>query len=148
METLACVVGIVLFGGAFFDLDHPVAKTGAGIILVSLVYIIYKLHRTRTADEHSPWSDSLRDFCGKEIVRIDRQIQLVRSVLWWYIAPILVGCNLVFFGANGLSAFAVGYCLFTLVFAWGIYALNQRAVVRHLMPVRNELMQLQSELGE
>ena len=91
---------------------------------------------------------SVRDFCKTEIERLDRQIQLLRSVLWWYISPIMVGVNLVYFGINGVGAGSLAYCIFTLFLGWWIYSVNQKAVAKSLVPVREELSDLFRELND
>jgi hypothetical protein len=77
---------------------------------------------------------------------MDRQIQLSRSVLWWYIAPGILGANLVFIGTGASRNESLGYGIFTLLFAWGVYALNMRAVTKHLVPHREELANVLTQL--
>ena len=62
----------------------------------------------------------MREFCRIELDRLDRQIQLLRSVLWWYIAPCILGVNIMFVGMAGLGIDSLVYFIVTLLFAWGI----------------------------
>jgi hypothetical protein len=80
--------------------------------------------------------------------RLDRQIQLLRSVLWWYIAPGIIGVNTMFIGLAGFGIGSLAYCVLTLLLAWGIYELNMRAVAKQLVPPRNELASLLSQYGD
>ena len=148
VETIAAIFVIVFFGRAVFTVDSLVSKIGAGFIVLWALYIIWKLHRTRTIQQPAPLDAPVREFCRIELDRLDRQIQLLRSVLWWYIAPAMFGANLVFVGISGLGADSRVYFIFTLLLAWGIYALNMRAVAKELVPARDELASLLSQLEE
>ena len=57
------------------------------------LFIIWKLHRTRMIQRPAPLDAPVQEFCRIELDRLDRQIQLLRSVLWWYIAPLHGGCQ-------------------------------------------------------
>lgn len=87
----------------------------------------------------------MREFCGTELERIERQIQLLRSVLWWYIVPCMLGVNVMFVGLAGVGPATLAYGVTTLLIGWGLYALNVRAVARDLVPARNELAGLLSQ---
>lgn len=148
IETLAAVFVILCFGGMFLTIDGVVAKIGAATVVLGAFYIVYRLYQARMDRKLSRLDDSVRDFYKTEIERLNRQIDLLRSVLWWYISPLMVGANLIFFGVNGIGIGSIGYLIFTLFFGWGIYWLNQNAVVKTLVPLRNELEGLLKELGE
>jgi hypothetical protein len=55
---------------------------------------------------------------------------------------------LITIGDNGWSAFTVGYGTVVLLFAAGIYVLNQRAVRTDLRPRREELTRLLGQVEE
>ena len=131
IETIAAVVLIFLFSGAVVSVDSFVAKIGAGFLVLYALFIIYKFHRTRTIQRPAPLDAPVREFCRIELGRLDLQIQLLRGVLWWYIAPAIIGANAVFAGEAGLGTASLVYCIVTLLLAWGIYALNMRAVAKH-----------------
>src|SRR5205823_4592350 len=90
----------------------------------------------------------VREFCRIELDRLDGQIQLLRSVLWWYIAPCMVGVNAFFIGLAGFGIASVVYCIVTLLFARWLYALNMKALAMELVPRRNELASLLSQLDD
>ncbi len=147
IETIVGLVLSVVFGMMFIAFDMPLAKVGSGMAVVSILYIIFRLHRTRTCVRPPRPDASVRDFCGAEIERLDRQIQQSRSILWWYIAPCLFSANLVFFGLAGFGWVSAGYFLFTILFGWGVYWLNQYAVRKSMLPVRDELSALLNDLS-
>ena len=150
VETIAAVVVIVWFGSYCYTAptDHVVSRFAAGFLVCWALFIIYMLYRARTIQRPAPLDAPVREFCRIEMDRLDRQIQLLRSVLWWYIAPCIIAVNVMFVGMTGLGAASVGYGIVTLLFGWGLYALNMRAVAKELVPRRNELARLLSQLGE
>lgn len=148
LETIAALVVIFFFGGAVVSLNSLVAKIGAGFIVLYALFVIFKLHRTRTVQKPAALDAPVREFCRIELDRLDRQIQLGRSVMWWYIAPGIIGANMVYAGEVGIGIASLAYCVVTLLFAWGVYALNIRAVAKELVPPRDELANLLGQLEE
>ncbi len=148
VETIAAVAVIFFFSFVFLRLPNLVAKLGAAVIVLSACYIVYKLHHTRMDRSPSPLDVSVRDFCKIEIERMDRQIHLLQSVLWWYIGPLMIGVNLVQFGIDGVGVGSMVYCVFTLFFGWWVHVINQKSVVKSLVPMRDELSDLFRELDE
>jgi hypothetical protein len=149
-ETIAAVVVIIFFGQYFYGApnDYVVSKFGAGFLVCWALFIIFKMHRTRTIQRPASLDASVYEFCRVEMERLDRQIQLLRSVLWWYIAPAIIGANVMFIGMAGLGAASLAYGIATLMLACGIYWLNMRAVAKNLLPLRNELANLLSQLED
>ena len=82
--------------------------------------------------------------CSREhLAWLDRQIVLLKNVIWWYVAPLCVGCLLFGWGlAHGsMLAFAL-HTVIVLAVGAGIVLLNQYAVRRSLQPVRDEVARL------
>src|SRR5437899_109439 len=97
IETVAAVF-VIIFFGLFITRSDVIASIGAGILVFWGLFIIWKLHRARTVQQPAPLDAPVHEFCRIELDRLDRQIQLQRSVLWWYIAPSTVGVNTFFIG--------------------------------------------------
>jgi hypothetical protein len=146
IETIAAVFVIIIFGPIMTRPDRVIASIGAGILVFWALFIIWKLHRARTVQQPAPLDAPVREFCRIELDRLDRQIQLLRSVLWWYIAPCIIGVNIVFIGMGGSRNESLVYGISTLLLAWGLYALNMSAIAKQLVPPRNELANLLSQL--
>lgn len=99
------------------------------------------------------FSENLKGCIKNSLWQINHQIWLLKSVLWWYLAPPGIGC-LIWFGYCGISIIIsnhlhIGWLLFILggivgmIFLyWGIYCLNQRAVRKELVPRKDELEDL------
>ncbi len=83
---------------------------------------------------------SLTEFCRDERRSLERQIRLMRSLPWWYLAPILVGTNL-FVAATSESPAATLALVFplTVLVVGSAYWLSRRSLRRDLLPLRVEL---------
>jgi hypothetical protein len=128
-ETVAAIIGVIIFGMFAWYTASPVAA----------IFIVAHLHRTRARVSAADPSLPLIAYCRSALDRVDAQIALLQSVLWWYILPILVGYNLVFAGQAGLAVISLVYAAATLAFGVFIYRLNQRAVNKTLLPLREQL---------
>lgn len=147
-ETVAAVVVIIFFGTAMFSMRSWTAVAGAALIVVWSVFIIYKLNRTHMKNRTKDIDLSVREYFERETRSMDQQIELLRSVLCWYILPGFVGANLVFFGASSSLLASGVYFVATFLLCAGIWWLNQRAVAKDLLPVREEIGAFLDELNE
>jgi hypothetical protein len=138
-ETVAAIIGVIIFGLFAWYTASPVARAGAALTVVAAIFIVAHLHRTRARVSAADPSLPVIAYCRGALDRVDAQIALLRSVLWWYILPILIGCNLVFAGQAGLGVISLVYAAVTLAFGVFVYRLNQRAVNKTLLPLREEL---------
>jgi hypothetical protein len=142
-EFLAGLVGICAFA-AFWPIYRTslVASVGVAIILLSTPMILYKLlaaSRSRTTH----FTSSVLDFSRDRLAWLDRQIRLLQTVAWWYVAPLGTGCMLVAWGLTPgrwfafvqVAALNVGVAVITV---W----LNHRSVRINLLPARQELLEL------
>ena len=147
IETAAAVFVIMAFGLMQFRSDFAtLERIGAGVIVVGAAYIIYRMHTARRSTRPPAVEAPLKDYCNTELVRLAIQIKLLRSVLIWYLAPIMLGLVLMSFGRHGLTkpflADLAVYAALTL----GIHSLNQWAVRKQLIPLRDELLTLRDRL--
>jgi hypothetical protein len=113
-------------------------RLGTLIILCGCGLIYWKLRSARRSHPVSV-AMPLVELLHAERAKIDAQITLLESVLWWYIAPIAVGAVLIVAGTSGATWFTLGYTIFVVAVSLGIYVLNRRTASRHLRPARDEL---------
>lgn len=146
-ETIAAVFVVGFFGRYLLAAD-PVVRTSAWWLVYWGLSVVYKMYRARTIQKPAPLDAPVREFCRVELGRLDRQIQLLGSVLWWYIAPCMIGVNAFFIGHTGLGIASLGYGVATLLLAWWLYRANMKAVAEELVPRRDELASLLSQLDE
>jgi hypothetical protein len=119
-----------------------VAVAGVALICFGATLIIYVLMSSRTPSPSS-FDVSVLEFSRQRLVWLDRQIRLLRTVVWWYVAPLCVGCLLFGWGlTRGVWHVFALHALLVLAVGTGIVLLNQWAVRRSLQPVRDDVSRL------
>jgi hypothetical protein len=142
-EILAAVFVVGIFA-AMWPLyrSSPVAILGVALICLGAALIIYVLMSAQKPEPLS-FHASVLDCSRNRLVWLDSQIRLLRTVVWWYVAPFCVGCLLLDWGLSGGAWLVFGLqALFVLAVAAGIVVLNQWTVRRSLLPVRDDLARL------
>ena len=138
-EYIAIVLAFVFFAPELFN-ESLVVKSGVLIIILGSVLIglvLYWSGKGRPAQNDL----SVTDFCKEQLLRVDRQIWMLKNIGWWYLGPLMLGCSVFVIGllpGHSFSWILVG--AFGLV-AFYIYRANQNAVRTELIPYRNELKQ-------
>jgi hypothetical protein len=146
-EMIAGAIVFLVFATMLLD-PSWVVRIGALIVMGSSVLIGWVLHRARTADRGAVSDRPLAEAVRAEREKVDTQIRLLENVLWWYLAPMMVGLGLVVLGDEGLSWFTLGYGAAVGVFCAVVYVLNQRTVRRSLRPRRKKWTRLLRQLDE
>lgn len=143
-EGIAAVV-VALFMTPLLAQGTVLARVGVLVILVGVAVILTVLLRSQRGvrpDAGWPLVEVLR----AERARVDQQIRLLRSILWWYIAPLTAGLTLLTLGVSGVTWFSTAYLVIVALVHWWIYVLNQRAVRNDLLPRREDLARLLLQL--
>jgi hypothetical protein len=158
VEAAAAVVVLVFFGVFLWFVPVPtLMMIGVVIIMLSAVEIVAVMVWTRHRDERPNHDAPLLEFYRAELRRVQRQIQLLKNVTWWYSGPMMVGCCVMMFGLlhsvpelpslvfyGFLAAFFACFLAATFIIA----RINARAVEKNLVPVRDELAELVRALDE
>ncbi|GAB5536777.1 MAG: hypothetical protein Rubg2KO_30260 [Rubricoccaceae bacterium] len=142
-----------------------ITQVGAGLMVVGALIAVSNLWRAQRRvpppAPDLPAADALR----QSLARVEVQIELLRSVLWWYLTPIAVGplvivgagvvenvrelpadvSPLAIVGVVGAALFAFGLVIGVY---YGIYRLNQKAVETKLIPLRDRFAALLSDLTQ
>ena len=152
IETAAAVFVVVFFGVFLWFVPCPtIMQVGIGIIILGVIEAVAVMHWTRHRDEQPKQDLPLLDYCTAEIKRVDRQIQLLRSVNWWYSGPMLLGCCVMIYGmlssipelpGHIYYGFMVAFYACFLAAGYFIYRINAKAVESELVPIRNDLVEL------
>jgi hypothetical protein len=159
IEAVGAVFVLVFFGVFLWCVPCPVImQAGVVIVMLGAVEIVVVMHWTRHRDDEPTNDLPLLDFCTKEIKRVDRQIRLLRNVNWWYSGPILLGCSVAFFGLlHSLPeefpdwqfyVFLIAFNACFLAAGFIVFRGNARAVLKQLVPVREELAELVRSLQD
>ena len=148
LESLAGVLGLLFFVPM---LDDPswLVRIGAGGLIVSTGAILWRLHRTRRRHQTPDRSQPVAEVLRAERAKVETQIRLLTSIMWWYIAPIAAGLLLITVGDHGVvSAYTAVFSVVLAGGAYGIYALNQRTVRNDLKPRRETLTRLLTQIDD
>lgn len=142
-ETLVAIGIAVWFGYSFIQHDRWIAKIGAAMVVAASVMIVVVLNWTRLKGQVARPGRTLRDYCADELNRVDRQIWLLRNINWWYTGPIFVGIIVEMLGIMAPASLLIFALTILFPMAWFIHWLNQHAVNSQLMPLREELADVQ-----
>ena len=158
-EYAAAVLVAAVFASGFPEADL-VGRVGIVLAVLGAAFVCAWMWRAqRRRPPVAPGAPAAQAL-GVALERVQIQVDLLRSVAWWYLAPLMVG-PLVLVGSGLAHAFAgelppvgtprealmtaalVGAVVAILAavggFLWLVYWLNQRAVARDLVPLRDRL---------
>ena len=143
LEIAAAVAVALLFGYEAVTAASWLARAGAGIIVAGAGLVVWRLRRARRNGGARLAGRPVAERLRAELEKVDAQIELLESVLWWYLGPPTAGAVLFVVGTGG-GLDAVTLIAIALILAVGavVWWLNQRAVRRDLRPRRRELAEL------
>ena len=144
-EHAAAIFVLLFFGVSFFSLPTVTARIGCGIIMAGSIVIMCTLIWSRRG---KPLMHQLSviDFTKEQLLRLDRQIWLLRNVTWWYTGPLMLGIFIFVLGIAPATGFVLAYLAACVLFGWFVHWLNQQAVKKQLMPYREELLNTLEQL--
>ena len=146
LESGIAITMIFFFGFAFTQVPTVMSKSGCVVIIAGLLVIIYRLRRSRHTEDTTDSTLPLDQFCRIESECLAQEARLLRTVPLWYIAPCLIGANLMFFGVAGLSTTSAIYLTATSLFCFWVYRANRKVAVQTIEPLKKEVKGLLSEL--
>ena len=147
LESGIAITMIFFFGFAFTQVPTVMSKSGCAVIIAGLLVIIYRLRRSRHAEtDTTDRTLPLDQFCRIESDRLAQEARLLKTVPLWYIAPGLIGANLMFFGVAGLSTTSAIYLAATSLFCFWVFRANRKAAIQTIEPLKKEVKALLSEL--
>ncbi|WP_412069619.1 hypothetical protein [Rubrivirga sp. IMCC43871] len=153
-EYAGAIFVAVMFGRGFPSADG-LDRVGIVLAVLGAAFVcvwMWRAQRRRPpVAPGAPTAEALR----VALERVEIQIRLLRTVAWWYLLPLMIGPVLM--GVGGLvfelvtgPALAPARAGLVLLFGafvlalmggllGGVYWLNQRAVARDLLPLRDRL---------
>ncbi len=148
LEIIAALILIVLFGWWLIALPGILAKTGSAFIIGGSLLIIYRLINAKKVKESDTMTSEVRRNLEISLKKVQSQIKLLNSVLWWYILPIFTG--VILFNLAFIKSF-VSLVIFTLItagiFGW-IFYINKKAVRDYLRPIETNIKNALEELSK
>lgn len=141
LEIIACVLVIIFFGFTLFTTNSPWKHAGSVVLILSAVFIWYKLKATQKetfSDEHSP-DRPMSEYLSLELQTIRKHKKLLQNMAWWYLAPMLVGLLLFTIGFNTTLLWKGVYLAVVILLLGGVWKLNQNAVQKKFDPMIDEI---------
>jgi hypothetical protein len=138
--TTAAAGGSGVLGAVLVWMVEPWAGVWVFLLGASAVAVAVWLAAALLRRRDRSAGASLAEFCRSERRSLETQIRLMRSLPWWYLAPILVGSN-VFVAATSkwpTITVAVVFPITVLVVAFA-YWVSRRSLRNELLPLRAEL---------
>jgi hypothetical protein len=149
IETLAALAVAAFFAYAGWMQRNGIERAGCAIIVAGALYIIFYIRRNggkARAPDPNP-DQTIEGYQCALVSKYDHQILLLRSVKYWYLAPMYIGLLTLSAGRlwdvsqeGALTWDAVtGPVIYTLVFA-AVWWLNEVYAVGKLKRARSALM--------
>jgi hypothetical protein len=150
LETAAAILVAVFFGSAA-RYGGVLMQFGAAMVIAAAAVVVIILHTVRRRGGQ-PMDTSIKERLRGELQAVERQIKLLRNVLYWYIGPLFVGGLIFGVGlassipapagvdpAMLLALATISQVVILLAVGAAIYRLNRAAVRKQLEPLRQEL---------
>lgn len=149
-EIGAAVLVAGLFGWWAVSADTLLVRAGALVVVAGAGLIAWRIRRARRDGSAETAARPVADRIRAEIRKVDAQIELLETVLWWYVAPPALGLALMIVGGGSSGWSTLLQLVGVGVAGSAVWWLNHRAVRRGLRPRREELAEQlrQVENGE
>lgn len=145
VEVAACLLVIAFFSWELlFREQSALSRGGCSVLIASSVFIVWTLigskRRWPGPDPVAPVIEAVKSELGK----VESQIGLLKTIVWWYLLPLFVGVVMCHLGtALPLTIKLINLAVTAGIFVF-IYRLNQNAVTNHLQPLKGQLESLLS----
>ncbi|MGD8427780.1 MAG: hypothetical protein PVH63_09105 [Balneolaceae bacterium] len=143
LEIIASILVMFFFGITFFTTESIWKQVGSVAIILSGIFIWYKLKKTQSqtfAREPSP-DQPMRKYLELELKSIRKHKKLLRNVAWWYIIPIDIGLFLFTLGFDSGLTEQVIYIAIVLIASVFVWTLNQRAAKGTFDPLITDIQE-------
>lgn len=148
LESIAAIAVFLFFGWVLLQDPSWWTRSGALLVMAGSAYVFWRLRRARTRYAAPSADRPVAEVLRTERAKVEEQIQLLENILWWYLAPIVLGALLIVFGSNGWSWATLIQSVVVLLIAGGIYVLNQRGRRCTYEPRREKLTHLLEQVEE
>lgn len=158
-EIIACFIGMVGFGIMTIYIPFIVTKIACILTIGWFGYVIHRLRNVSRQAEPDV-TLSFRDQLNQRKQYLQKQADLLRSVLYWYILPPFIINAIFLFGIGDLSTWDSFFAeilpatfaekLACLGFAGAIYAyilwMNRKAAKVNIQPLIDDIEKIQAQL--
>lgn len=146
-EIGAAVCMIPIFLYCMFIFVNPFAKTGAAIITAGCLLSIARILRAKKAIVREDASSAVIFYLQVSLKKVQNQVKLPDTVLWWYLLPLSTGVLCLFYSFSMPIAIKIIYTIVVVAMGGFIYFLNKRAVRKYLRPLEQSLTSALNKLS-
>lgn len=147
-ETAAVVFVVIAFLPGALSLPTVMARAGAWLIIVHALVIAAVLWISRNNQPDLSTDRPPVDYLAARRRSVERQIRLLATVPWWYVAPSFVGQLLVAFGLRRTLLEATPFVAICTIVCGVIVWLNLRAAWYHLPQLRDAIQATINDLQQ
>jgi hypothetical protein len=144
-EVIAGVLAIALVAPTAVR-ANPLTRLGTVVVITALVFIVVRLTRARRKSRGDAMDRPVALALRAEQAKIDTQIHLLETVLWWYVGPLWLGLVMIIAGRDGISWMTLAWVAALTAFSLALLRVNAHAARRYLWPRRDRLAQLLGDL--
>lgn len=144
-EIIVAILMIPFFTYLVIVIPFVLSKIGAGIIAISMVFIIFKMIAS-LKKENKSIDLPLRDYLLNRKQHLLKQIRIIDTVLYWYILPPGIGVLLFIIGFKTSTLALVFSLTISVVVYLIIFVINKQAVKKYFIPLLKELENCIDEL--
>lgn len=146
-ELAIGIVLIIFFSFVAYIVPYTLTKIACLLIIPYFLFYIHKINSVRRF-KTSDFSQPPKQFLISQKKYIKKEKELLDTVLYWAILPLLPILILFYAGFRMDLTSYIGFGLFTLVILIIVYALNKYASKKTFIPLLNKLDNLIREFDE
>lgn len=137
-EIVAAVIVIVLFGVGTFYYTDILSRIGMilGVLYGILVIVVLKVTKRQKPIE---FELPVKEYLVKYRDYLDKQKNLLKNIVYWYLLPPFVACLLFFIGQELSMVHLTINLVFILGLYTGVYFLNRNGVKKSYDPLLKQL---------
>ena len=141
-ENVAALFVVVVFAIFFFIFTSTLARLGSIVVILGSLFVVaYPIWKRLRIPPAAPEASMMQSL-ESELRKVQVEIALLRSVLWWYILPSSVGVVLFMAGLNSAITYKLVFIAFAIAFDAFLHWINQLACDKSLVPLQRELESL------
>jgi len=112
------------------------------ITIAAAAFRIWKLIRARRVSLQPKANAPVMQWLRHELEKVNGQIQLARTALWWYVLPPWIGMNAFCWGMGGELSSRIACSAVITAICVVYWKLNQYTLRKHWPPLKEELESL------
>ncbi|MBL4655994.1 MAG: hypothetical protein JKY33_09250 [Bacteroidia bacterium] len=148
LEISAAIFVAVAFIPIAITAPGLISKIGAGLVIPSSLFVIFKLLQVKKYQKPKGLARSLKENLIHQRDFLEKQKALLDTVLYWYILPPAIGITMYVIGLNSSLSALVTRLSVLLVMYVAVYFLNKHAVKKDLIPLLEKTNLAISEIEE